>query len=392
MRLPDGPVARLPLDAAGRIAALDDADAPTLDAEGRLAIPALAEPHVHVDRAFGLEVTGANASGTLGEAIERFVASIPRMSVRSLTPGAVRALLMLRSAGVGHVQAHTAVGGDLGFRAWEAVEEAARLVPGIEVRQIPTPMDPATHRPEAASVLREAAARGAVSIGGAPWLSDRPDEATRASVALAAELGLRLDLHVDESDDPAVDTLDVLASAVAEAGLGGRAVAHHCCSLAGRPLEVIGRQAEALAAGGVGVVVCPVSNLALQGRTSGVRGLAPVRALRDAGVSVAVGTDNIRDVVVSVGTADPLRAGWLLALAAHLLSEDDLAWLGRVVVEGNREACGLDPGLDPGRSADLLLVEAPSMADTVALVPDRRWVGELISAGGSSLAPRVGLP
>jgi cytosine/creatinine deaminase len=343
------------------------------DVPDRLVVPTFAEPHVHLDRAFSTAITGWNRSGSLDEAVDRFLGSIDRMTVEALAPGGRRALELLYDAGVGYVRTHTAVGGPLGFRAWEAVEKAvAAAAPGIEVRQVVMPIDSNLDHPEVGAWIREAAARGAVAVGGAPWRADDPVSATRAAAELAADLGLGLDLHVDETDDPNVDTLGVLAAAATDAQLAGRATAHHCCSLARRPEAVARAEAEQLAAAGVAVVVCPVSNLSLQGRACGARGLAPVRWLRDADVRLGIGLDNIRDVVVSVGTADPLRAAWLLAVAGHLTGEDDLEWLGNVVTSGNRVICNLPD--QPGEAGvdEFLVIEAASLAEAVALVPPRQ--------------------
>ena len=345
------------------------------DQADRLIVATFAEPHAHLDRAFSSSITGWNRSGLLDEAVERFLGSIDRMTVESLSPGGRRALGLLYDAGVGHVRTHTAVGGPLGFRAWEAVEKAAAAVPGVAVRQVAMPINSNLDHPEVGAWVREAATRGAVAVGGAPWRANDPLSATRAAVELAADLGLGLDLHVDETDDPEVDTLGVLAAAVTEAGLAGRTTAHHCCSLARRPEPVARAEAEALAAAGVAVVVCPVSNLCLQGRTCGARGLAPIRWLRDAGVRIGIGLDNIRDVVVPLGTADPLRAAWLVAVAGHLTGEDDLEWLGQTVTSGNRSICNLPENIEESGD-DLLVIEAASLAEAVALVPPRqRLVG-----------------
>jgi cytosine deaminase len=373
-RLPSGETATIAVDSEGRITKAAPADAVRINAGGRLVTAGFAEPHAHVDRAFSTHITGVNESGTLPEAIERSRAAFDSMTVESLTPGAVRALRLLHEAGVSHVKNHTVIGGEIGFRAWDALEEAARHVPDVHVIQVPMPADPNAVQPELRAWLREAAARGAPSVGGAPWLSDDPDGATRVSAEVAADLGLGLDLHVDETDDPSMDTLDVLAESVVAFGLGGRTAAHHCCSLGRRPPDVARRQGDNLAESGVAVVVCPVSNMALQGRTTGGRGLAPVRILREAGVAVGIGIDNIRDVVVSVGTGDPLRAAWLTALATHLLGEGDLDWVGRALVETNRHICALPSGMDPGDPADLLAVDADCLAEAVALVPPRRWI------------------
>lgn len=342
-----------------------------VDAGGRLVVPAFAEPHAHLDRAFSIGITGANRQGTLAEAITRFRASVDDMTAESLRPGAVRALEMMREAGVGHVRTHTAVGGEIGFRAWDAVESASRLVPDVEVRQVPMPMNPDSQRPDVRSWLEEAAERGAVAIGGAPWLAEDPVAATHASAELAGELGIGLDLHVDETDDPGVSTLQTLVAAVRDTGLNDKATAAHCCSLGVQPPEVARAHIDALGEAGVAIVVCPVSNLALQGGSSGARGLAPARMLMEAGLTVAVGVDNIRDVIVGVGTADPLRAAWLLAIAGRLWDEEGLRWVGDVVTRMNRLVCGLPSGLEQGDPADLLVVDASSLIDAVALVPHR---------------------
>jgi cytosine/adenosine deaminase-related metal-dependent hydrolase len=123
---------------------------------------------------------------------------------------------------------------------------------------------------------------------------------------------------------------------------------------------------------GVAVVVCPVSNLCLQGRACGARGLAPIQWLRDADVRIGIGLDNIRDVVVSVGTADPLRAAWLVAVACHLTGEEDLEWLGQTVTRENRRICNLPDTVEDSGTADRLIIEAASLAEAVALVPPRQ--------------------
>jgi cytosine deaminase len=366
----DGPGSII-LGSAGWILAEPAGEVTTIDAGGRVVVAAFAEPHTHLDRAFSSEITGWNSSGSLSEAIELFKGSLPGMTVEILARGARRALELMLAAGVSHVRTHTAVGGAVDFCAWEAVEKAASDVPGIEVRQVALPVDSNLDHPEVAAWIREAAARGAVAVGGAPWRAIDPVKATRAAGELAGELGIGLDLHVDETDDARVDTLPVLAAVVNEVGLSGRTLAVHCCSLAGRDsLEARG-EAEALAAAGVGVVLCPVSNLCLQGRQTGARGIPPVRLLRQAAVTIGIGLDNLYDVFVPVATADPLRAAWVLALAGHLTGEDDLDWLGRTVLMQNRRLCGLPEGLAPGDPADVLLLDAPTLAEAVAMVPPR---------------------
>ena len=147
--------------------------------------------------------------------------------------------------------------------------------------------------------------------------------------------------------------------------------------MAGRSPVSIRQEAEALARAGVAVVVCPSSNLSLQGRTTGARGLAPLGALRAAGVLVGVGLDNVRDVVLSVGGGDPIRMAWLLALGGHLTGEADLAWLGEVVFTNNRRICGLTD-----TEGGVIRLVAASLAEAVALVPARSSVRDPNASGG----------
>ena len=47
------------------------------------------------------------------------------------------------------------------------------------------------------------------------------------------------------------------------------------------------------------------------------RGLTAVRALRDAGVNVAAGADNLQDPFNPVGRACPFETAGLMVMAAH---------------------------------------------------------------------------
>lgn len=375
--LPSGVGADLVIDAQGNLTDFCAVAGPdrTVEAAGKLVAPRFAEPHAHLDRAFSQDLTGPNQTGTLTEAVDRFLAATDHMTINTLLPGAIRALTGMRDAGVAHVRTHTVIGAGVGFRAWDAVEQAAESVEGVTVDQVPTPTDPDFRNPEVAAWMREAADRGAVAVGGAPWLIDEAQAVTRSAVEMAAELEIGIDLHVDETDDPNMNTVEAFAEAVKTQDLGGRAVAAHCCSLAATSVDLAKSRAALLAESGISVVVCPISNLALQGRASGLRGIAPVELLRREGVTVGIGADNIRDVVVGVGTADPLRVAWVLAMAGHLWDEKSLGWLGSVVFETNRSICGLSQGLQVGDPADLLLFDCTSAAEAVALVPSRRRVG-----------------
>ena len=82
----------------------------------------------------------------------------------------------------------------------------------------------------AATVSRHGGVFGAVTFM-VPELDRILDQVMRR----AAEAGLDLDFHVDETGDPTARSLRAVADAVKRTGFAGQVVAGHCCSLAAQP-------------------------------------------------------------------------------------------------------------------------------------------------------------
>jgi cytosine/creatinine deaminase len=129
-----------------------------------------------------------------------------------------------------------------------------------------------------------------------------------AVLRLASERGLDVDLHVDESGDPAATALAHVAAAVLRNRFRGRVVCGHCCSLAVQPEEQIRRTLDLCAEAGIAIVTLPTVNLYLQdrsdGRTPRWRGVAPVHEMRHRGIPVAIAGDNCRDPFHAYGDHD----------------------------------------------------------------------------------------
>lgn len=125
---------------------------------------------------------------------------------------------------------------------------------------------------------------------------------------LAEERGLDLDLHVDETDDPAARTLIRIARIALKRKFKGKILAGHCCSLAVQEDEAIAETVKLCAAAGIAVVSLPMCNLYLQGRSAGRtprwRGVTTLHEMRAAGMQVAVGGDNVRDPFYAYGDHD----------------------------------------------------------------------------------------
>jgi len=120
-------------------------------------------------------------------------------------------------------------------------------------------------------------------------------------------------------------------------GFAHSATASHCVSLGMQDAPRQREIAELVAGAGIGVVALPHTNLYLQGRGSAPmpRGLTAVAALRDAGVNVAAGADNLQDPFNPMGRGCPFETASLMVLTdrerecrqdAATRCRDDHAW------------------------------------------------------------------
>ena len=201
---------------------------------------------------------------------------------------------------------------------------------------------------------------------GCPHLDVDASAANEVLVELAGELDVPLDLHTDEHLDAERLSLGDLARRVIDTGFEHRVAASHCVSLGVQPEGVQRATADSVAAAGIGVVALPHTNLFLQGRESQTampRGLTAVRALREAGVDVAAGSDNLQDPFNPIGRGDPLEAAGLMVLAAHLLPDDAFGSVTSVA----RSVLGVAPaGPTVGASADLMVTPVSSVREAIA--------------------------
>jgi cytosine deaminase len=353
-----------------------------LDLTGYLLLPAPAEPHAHLDKALTWDLAGA-LPGDLLSAVAAWRAYAARVTEEDVFQRARRAVDKLCANGVTAVRTHVDLlrdddgGGGYGggdpLRGLRALLRLRRQLRGRIRLQIAV-----LHVDAPDELLHEALDLGADLLGDCPHLSADPAASVERTLRIAAEHQVGVDLHADETLDPGAGDLRLLARAVLERGFVSAVTASHCVSLGVVEPAEAARTAKEVAAAGIGVVTLPLTNLYLQGRdrpSSTPRGLTAVRALLDAGVTVAAGGDNIRDPFNPVGRADPLETASLLVTAGHLTPDEAL----RAVTGGARAVLGL-PAAGPyeGAVADLLAVRAQTVSEVLgASCPER-----LVFAGG----------
>ena len=163
------------------------------------------------------------------------------------------------------------------------------------------PQDGYLRDPQAQSQLERALDLGVDVIGGIPHFERTATEA-RLSLdklcRLAADRGLMMDIHCDETDDPQSRYILDLASFSIQYGLQGRVTGSHLTSLHSVPNGAIQHLIGVLQEACMHVVANPLINLTLQGRVDSYpkrRGLTRVKELLEAGLKVAFGHDCVMD-------------------------------------------------------------------------------------------------
>lgn len=361
-------------DADSRDAVQPDAH----DLDGWLVLPAMAEPHAHIDKALTADMV-SNPAGDLAGAIDGWIAAAAegKFTHEGTVERATSALGRLVVHGVTAVRTHVNVLGSNKTAALRAVKEAAARFEGIlDVQTVALTSSPVTGSDGAdnRAALEAAIAEGVDFVGGCPHLDPDGPGLISQAISLATDAGIGIDLHVDETLDPSVLTLRDLAQHVLETGFDGLVAASHCVTLGMQPPSVQADVARLVAEAGIAVFPLPQTNLFLQGRddpTATPRGLTAVAALQEAGALVAAGADNVQDPFNLVGRSDPLETAALMIMAGH----QDPGTAYDMVSNNVRRAIGLaESRLRPGDPADLVAIDAPTTRGAIADAPMSRRV------------------
>lgn len=194
----------------------------------------------------------------------------------------------------------------------------------------------------------------------------------------ASRFGIGLDLHVDESGDPAADGLARIARKALEVDVPGPVVVGHCCSLAVQVEAEVLRTLDTVARAGLGVVTLPLCNLYLQdrhpGRTPRWRGVTLVHEMRQRDIPVAIASDNTRDPFYAYGDLDMLEVFRAATRILHLDHPfgDWPAAVGRTPAD----LMGLSGfgSIAEGAAADLVVFRARTFSELLARSQDDRIV------------------
>lgn len=378
-RLADGSIADIAVDGE-RIVAVSPGAArgasEVVECGRRLALPAFVDAHVHLDKALIRDELREH-DGTLGGAIAAIHERKRAYTAEDVRARATAVIEESVRLGATRLRSHVDVDTIGGLVPLEGVMAAAADCADIaEVQTIAFPQEGLLRDPGARDLMEAALEAGADVVGGMPhWELD--EAAQREHVRLCFDLAQRfdrdIDMHVDETDDGGVRTLEMVADEALRRGYLGRVCAGHVCSLAAADQAYADRVIEKCRRAGISIAANPVTNLVLQGRGDrGLirRGTTRIGEFRAAGVNVFFGQDCVKDGFYPFGRGSMLEVALISAHAAHLTTKADLEFALSAVTDAPAAAMRLgDYGVRPGARADLQLMPVETWSEALRLQP-----------------------
>ncbi|MBD8541272.1 amidohydrolase family protein [Oxalobacteraceae sp. CFBP 13708] len=403
--LPDG---RTGIDIGildGRIAAL----APQLaargvreiDAAGDLVSPPFVDAHFHMDATLSYGLPRVNQSGTLLEGIALWGELKPQLSQDALIERALRYCDWAVARGLLAIRTHVDVCDDRLLAVEALLEVKRRVAPYLDLQLVAFPQDGLLRSANAFENLKRSIDMGVDVVGGIPHFERtmaQGAESVRLLCEFAAERGLRVDMHCDESDDPMSRHIETLAYETQRLGLQGRVAGSHLTSMHSMDNYYVSKLIPLIAESGVAAIANPLINITLQGRNDTYpkrRGMTRVPELMAAGVDVAFGHDCVLDPWYGMGSGDMLEVAHMGLHVAQMTGLEAMQSCFTAITETPARILGLEGyGLAPGCHADLVILDAGSTVEAIRLRAPRRFVlrrGQVV-AEAPSAASRLHLP
>ena len=375
--LPDGAVADIAItgDRIVEIAPNIQADAQqVVDATGDLVAPPFVDPHFHMDATLSYGTPRVNASGTLLEGISLWGELRDLASVDEMVERALRYCDWAVSMGLLAIRSHVDTTPDHLNTVTAMLQVRETVKDYIDLQLVAFPQD-GLYRSETGrdNVLR-ALDMGVDVVGGIPHF-ERTMEDGAASMKdlcqIAADRGLMVDIHCDETDDPMSRHIEALAFQTQRLGLQNRVAASHLTSMHSMDNYYVSKLLPLIAEAQISAIPNPLINIVLQGRHDTFpkrRGLTRVKEMQAMGIQVGWGQDCVLDPWYSLGTADMLDVAFMGMHVAQMTHPDEMARCFTMVTETNAAIMGLsDYGLRKGALASLVVLDAQNPVDALRL-------------------------
>jgi cytosine deaminase len=372
-----------------------------IDAGGDLVTAPFVDAHFHMDATLSYGLPRLNRSGTLLEGIALWGELKPQLTQDALVERALQYCDWAVARGLLAIRTHVDVCDDRLLAVEALLDVKRRVAPWLDLQLVAFPQDGLLRSPTAFDNLKRAVAMGVDVVGGIPHFERtmaQGAESVRLLCEFAAEQGLPVDMHCDESDDPLSRHIETLACETQRLGLQGRVAGSHLTSMHSMDNYYVSKLLPLIAESGVAAIANPLINITLQGRHDTYpkrRGMTRVPELIAAGVPVAFGHDCVMDPWYGLGSGDMLEVAHMGLHVAQMTGQEAIGQCFAAVTEVPARILGLEGyGIAPGCRADLVLLDAASPVEAIRLRAARRLVlrGGVVVAEAPACRVRLDLP
>ena len=352
-----------------------------IDATGRLVTSPFVDSHFHLDSTLSYGQPRVNQSGTLLEGIELWGEFKSDLTVENVKARAGELCRWAIARGTLAIRSHVDVSDDKLLAVEALLELRQDFRPYMDIQLVAFPQDGYFRYGPNAANLERALDMGVDVVGGIPHFERTMAEGAASVEALceiAAERGLQVDMHCDESDDPHSRYIETLTFHTQRLGLHGRVTGSHLTSMHSMDNYYVSKLLPLMAEARIHVVANPLINITLQGRHDTYpkrRGMTRVKELMEAGVNVAFGQDALLDPWYSLGSHDMLEVAHMGLHLAQMTGVEQMQQIFAAVTTNGARVLGLqDYGLEPGCHADMVILQAANPQEALRLKPTRLFV------------------
>ncbi|WP_233857326.1 amidohydrolase family protein [Paraburkholderia sp. HD33-4] len=342
-------------------------DEEIIDLEGHLVLPGFVDGHIHLDKSFvGDRWRPHRPASSLRERL-----AVEKQELAGARPIAERADALIRQAasfGTIAMRSHVDVDASTGLTHLHAVMAAREKWRGlVDIELVAFPQAGVVSCPGTADILDAAACEGAEVVGGIDptTLDGDADGQLQIIFDIAERRGVKIDIHLHEPGQQGIDQLHRIAARTKASGMQGRVAVSHAYGLGDVAPGVVDRIAATLAQAGVSIMT----------NAPGDRAFPPILRLREAGVCVFTGNDNIQDAWWPYGNGDMLQRAMLIGYRSGFYTDHELLVALHMATNAGAAVLGKDAyGLKPGSDASFVIVKAPNGAAAVAAAPAERAI------------------
>ncbi|KAB0267789.1 amidohydrolase family protein [Microvirga brassicacearum] len=369
----------------GRITGYGEAvrdDADTLDGDGAILIPGLVEAHTHLDKTLlGMPWYHNDVGPRLIDKIENERAQKRLLGIDPARQSERQALLS-SSLGSTHIRSHVDVDTDLGLAGIEGVlETREKLRDIVDIEIVAFPQSGMLVRPGTVALMDQAMKLGAQVVGGLdPSAIDRdPKGHLDVVFELAERYGRPVDIHLHETGELGAFSMELIVERTKALGMQGHVTVSHAFCLGMPDQDYVAALIDALAEARVHILTTAPA----------FKSVPPVKRLMDAGVVVGAGSDGVRDTWGPYGNADMLERAVFVGLRNNFRRDDEVAMALETCTHGGARMMECEGyGLEPGCSADLVLLDGETLAEAVVARRPRKAViksGRIVAQDGKSI-------